>query len=171
MEAVQVRITHIFTSPGHDFKGRHGLERLANGTEAHERVVCEAGRGLQGDRYAEKKGGHKGQVTFFNGEVLREVGAALGLEHVPPDAFRRNVILEGVDVNDLLGRTFSLGGVRFEGTEASHPCHWMDVALVPGTRDLLKGKGGLRAKILESGILRTGEAELVLEDPLPYLVE
>ena len=113
MEAVQVRITHIFTSPGHDFKGRHGQARLANGTEAHE----------------------------------------------------------GVDVNDLLGRTFSLGGVRFEGTEASHPCHWMDVALVPGTRDLLKGKGGLRAKILESGILHTGEADLVLEDPLPYLVE
>jgi MOSC domain-containing protein YiiM len=95
--------------------------------------------------------------------VLREVGEALGLEHVPPDAFRRNVILEGVDVNDLLGRTFSLGGVRFEGTEPSHPCHWMDVALVPGTRDLLKGKGGVRARILQSGILRTGDAELIFE--------
>lgn len=163
MPTAQVRIIHIFTSPGHDFKGRHGQERLSNGSEAHESVVCEAGRGLQGDRYAKKESGHKGQVTFFNGEVLREVGAALGLEHVPPDAFRRNVILEGVDVNDLLGRTFSLGSVRFEGTEASHPCHWMDVALMPGTSTLLKGKGGVRARILESGILRTGEAELVLE--------
>jgi MOSC domain-containing protein YiiM len=162
-EAVQVRITHIITSPGHDFKGRHDKGRLENGTEAHECVVCLPGRGLQGDRYAEKESGHKGQVTFFNGEVLREVGAALGLEHVPPDAFRRNVILEGVDVNDLIGRRFSLGGVRFEGTEASHPCHWMDVALVPGTRDLLKGRGGLRARILESGILRTGQAALILE--------
>ncbi len=162
-ETVQVRITHIITSPGHDFKGRHGKGRLENRTEVRERVACLPGRGLQGDRYAEKENGHKGQVTFFNGEVLREVGAALGLEHVPPDAFRRNVILEGVDVNDLIGRRFSLGGVRFEGTEASHPCHWMDVALVPGTRDLLKGKGGLRARILESGILRTGQVELILE--------
>lgn len=164
MQAGQVRITHIFTSPGHDFKGRHGRGRLSNGSAAHECVVCEAGRGLQGDRYAEKASGHKGQVTFFNGEVLRELEAALGLEHVPPDAFRRNVILEGIDVNDLLGRTFSLGGVRFEGTEASHPCHWMDVALVPGTRDLLKGKGGVRARILASGILRAGDAELVFEN-------
>jgi MOSC domain-containing protein YiiM len=165
MEAghVRIAITHIFTSPGHDFKGRHGQERLSNGSEAHECVVCEAGRGLQGDRYAEKEDGHKGQVTFFNGEVLREVGEALGLKHVPPDAFRRNVILEGVDVNDLLGRTFSLGGIWFEGTEPSHPCHWMDVALVPGTRDLLKGKGGVRARILQSGILRTGDAELIFE--------
>jgi len=160
----QVRITHIFTSPGHDFKGRHGQDRLTNGTEGHEWVVCEAGRGLQGDRYVLKEAGHKGQVTFFNAEVLREVGGALGLEEVPPDVFRRNVIVEGVDVNDLIGREFALGGVQFEGTEACSPCHWMDVALVPGTRDLLKGKGGLRAKILESGILRTGEAELILEN-------
>lgn len=164
MEAGQVRITHIFTSPGHDFKGRHGRERLVNGSAAHECVLCEAGRGLQGDRYAEKESGHKGQVTFFNGEVLHELGVALGLEHVPPDALRRNVILEGIDVNELLGQRFSLGGVRFEGTEASDPCHWMDVALVPGTRDLLKGKGGVRARILESGILRTGDAELIFEN-------
>jgi MOSC domain-containing protein YiiM len=163
-EHVQVRITHILTSPGHDFKGRHGEPRLENGTKTHECVACLPGRGLQGDRYAEKEYGHKGQVTFFNGEVLREVGAALGLDQVPPDAFRRNVILEGVDVNDLVGRTFSLGGVRFEGTEASRPCHWMDVALVPGTRELLRGKGGLRAKILDAGILRTGTTELVLEN-------
>lgn len=162
-ERAQVRITHILTSPGHDFKGRHGRQRLDHGSEAHECVACLPGRGLQGDRYAEKESGHKGQVTFFNGEVLREVGAALGLARVPPEAFRRNVILEGVDVNDLVGRTFSLGGVRFEGTEPSQPCHWMDVALMPGTRDLLQGKGGVRAKILEAGILRTGPSELVLE--------
>jgi MOSC domain-containing protein YiiM len=163
-ERAQVRITHILTSRGHDFKGRHGKPRLENGTEEHDCVACLPGRGLQGDRYANKESGHKGQVTFFNGEVLREIGEALGLDHVPVDAFRRNVILEGVDVNDLVGRRFSLGGVRFEGTEPSSPCHWMDVALVPGTRDLLEGRGGLRARILEAGILRTGPAELVLEE-------
>lgn len=162
MGRAQVRITHIFTSPGHDFKGRHGQDRLTNGTEAHECVVCQAGRGLQGDRYVMKEEGHKGQVTFFNAEVLREVGEALGLEEVPPDAFRRNVIVEGVDVNDLIGREFTLGGVQFEGTEACSPCHWMDVALVDGAMGLLKGRGGLRARILQTGILRTGEADLIL---------
>ncbi len=161
-EGIQVRITHILTSPGHDFKGRHGQDRLHNGTRAHESVVCETGRGLRGDRYAVKEEGHKGQVTFLNGEVLREVGEALGLDEVPPDAFRRNVILEGVDVNELIGWEFTLGGVRFEGTEACTPCHWMDVALEAGAMDLLKGKGGLRARILETGILRTGPTELVL---------
>jgi len=163
MGRAQVRITHIFTSPGHDFKGRHGQDRLENGAEVHECVVCEAGRGLHGDRYAGKEEGHKGQVTFFNAEVLREVGEALGLAEVPPDAFRRNVIVEGVDVNDLIGLEFTLGGVRFEGAEACSPCHWMDVALVDGAMDLLKGKGGLRARILQSGILRTGSTELILE--------
>ena len=161
-ESVPITVKHILTSPDHDFKGRHGQGRLDNGTDSHERVVCEAGRGLQGDRYVRKEHGHKGQVTFFNGEVLRAVGEALGLEEVPPQAFRRNVIIEGVDVNELIGREFTLGGVRFEGTEACSPCHWMDLALVPGTMDLLKGKGGLRARILETGILRTGQTELIV---------
>jgi hypothetical protein len=38
----------------------------------------------------------------------------------------------------------------------------MDQALVPGTEDFLQGKGGLRARILSSGNLRIGEAELSL---------
>lgn len=160
IEPRSVIIRHIFTSPGHDFKGRHGQGRLEHGIEEHESVVCEAGRGLQGDRYAEQPEGHKGQITFFNAEVLREVGAALGVDDVPPHAFRRNVILEGVDVNELAGREFTLGGIRFEGTEPSTPCYWMDVALVEGTAVHLQGKGGLRAKILESGILRAGPTEI-----------
>lgn len=166
MRRYPVRITHIFTSPGHDFKGRHGRGRLHHGSRSHECVVCEAGRGLEGDRYARRDAGHKGQVTFFNGEMLREVGAALELEEVPPDAFRRNVIVEGADVESLVGRTFVLAGVRFEGTETSNPCHWMDVALAKGAMEALKGKGGLRAIILETGILRTGATELVVESDL-----
>ena len=161
---IDVTIHHIFTSPGHDFKGRHGKGRLEHGIEEHECVVCQAGRGLKGDRYARQPEGHKGQITFFNAEVLRDVGEALGLDEVPPSAFRRNVILEGVDVSDLAGREFTLGGIRFKGTEPSTPCYWMDIALVKGTAVQLEGKGGLRARILETGILRTGPAEMRIHD-------
>jgi MOSC domain-containing protein YiiM len=158
-----VTVTHIFTSPGHDFKGRHGHGRRDHGVVTHECVVCEAGRGLRDDRYAAAPEGHKGQVTFFNAEVLEEIGEQLGIEEVPPHAFRRNVVLAGIDLNELVGRRFTLGGIRFAGTEPCSPCHWMDVALVDGTADLLAGKGGLRARILESGILCTGPTELTLD--------
>ena len=159
-----ITVRHIFTSTGHDFRGRHGKGRLDHGVEEHESVVCEAGRGLRGDRYSIMPEGHKGQITFFNAEVLSEVAEALGLDTIPPHTFRRNVIVEGVDVSELVGREFSLGGVRFAGTEPSAPCYWLDVALVEGTKEQLEGKGGLRAKILESGILRTGPTRLQIHD-------
>jgi hypothetical protein len=37
----------------------------------------------------------------------------------------------------------------------------MDWALAPGARDLLRGRGGLRASPLTSGVLRVGPVVLV----------
>jgi MOSC domain-containing protein YiiM len=79
-----------------------------------------------------------------------------------PQAFRRNVLLEGADLNALIGHRFTLGGVEFEGTGESKPCYWMNAAVAPGAEDWLKGRGGLRAKILSDGKLAVGVAEISL---------
>ena len=65
------------------------------------------------------------------------------------------MITAGVDLNELIGRKFRIQGVHFLGTEECRPCHWMDQAFAPGATDFLKGRGGLRAIILNDGILRT----------------
>jgi len=70
------------------------------------------------------------------------------------------VIVQGVDLPSLIGREFVLGGVRFEGSEECRPCYWMDQALAPGAEEFLAGKGGLRARILNSGTLEKGPATL-----------
>ena len=67
---------------------------------------------------------------------------------------RRNIIVEGQDLNALIGREFDVQGVRFLGTEEASPCLWMDEAFGKGALQALVGKGGLRAKILQSGKLR-----------------
>ena len=46
-------------------------------------------------------------------------------------------------------------GVRFLGMEECRPCYWMDGAFAPGAQEFLKGRGGLRAKILATGQLRS----------------
>ena len=43
--------------------------------------------------------------------------------------------------------------MRFRGVEECRPCYWMDQAIAPGAEAWLKGKGGLRAKILSDGWL------------------
>jgi MOSC domain-containing protein YiiM len=72
-----------------------------------------------------------------------------------PALARRNVITRGVDLNELIGQDFELQGVRFLGMEECRPCYWMDRAFAPGAHEFLKGRGGLRAKILTDGSLRS----------------
>jgi MOSC domain-containing protein YiiM len=164
LETSQVTVTHIFTSPGHDFKGRHGLARENHGVESHERVECVAGKGIVDDRYYSREKGHKGQITFFSAEVARAAREHFGLPPFSPSVFRRNVVVEGLDLNGLVGWEFTLGGVRLVGTEECSPCYWMDEALVPGTEEFLQGRGGLRTRILTSGILACGPVDLVVSE-------
>ena len=152
-----VRITHLYLSPGHNYFGHHGREPDEHPMLAVPEVECVAGRGLRGDRFFDYKPDYKGQITFFAGEIYNELCATLLQPGAPlpePAAFRRNVITRGIDLNTLVGVEFTLQNIRFLGTAECSPCYWMDAAFAPGTEAALKGRGGLRAKILTDGILR-----------------
>jgi molybdopterin synthase catalytic subunit/MOSC domain-containing protein YiiM len=146
----------IYISPGHDFRGRHGLGRLDHGMLPLAEVECLAGRGLKGDRYAEREPGHKGQVTFFDAATVDAVRALHQQPDIPASAFRRNLIVRGVNPGDWIGRRFLFQGIVFEGSEECRPCYWMDETIAPGTEEFLRAdcRGGLRARILTNGILR-----------------
>ncbi len=159
---MNVEILHLFVSPGHDFKGRHGLGSLDHGVVSLEELECVAGSGVRGDRYFDFKEDYKGQITFFSAEVYEAVKEQFGLPELAPSAFRRNVMVRGVDLNGLIGKRFEIGGVVFEGSEEAAPCYWMDEACAEGVEEFLKGKGGLRARIREGGVLRKGSWELVV---------
>jgi MOSC domain-containing protein YiiM len=109
---------------------------------------------LRGDRFFDYKPGYKGQVTFFEMEVLEALGTALGGGKFPPAAVRRNVFTRGLDLSLLIGTEFEFQGVRFAGMEECRPCYWMDEALGPGAEAWLRGRGGLRCRILSDGWLR-----------------
>jgi MOSC domain-containing protein YiiM len=118
-------------------------------------IECVAGRGICGDRYFDFKDDYKGQITFFSGDVFDKLCATLGLEDRSPATARRNVTTRGVNLNEFIGKEFEIQGVRFYGTQECAPCYWMDGACGPGAQDVLRGNGGLRAKIISSGRLRS----------------
>ena len=149
-----MQIRHLYISAGHNFVGHHGRPPGENPVLPVAEVECVAGRGLRGDRYFNHQENYKGQVTFFSTEIYREICAALGVKDREPSAFRRNVITEGADLNELIGRDFEVQGVRFRGIEECKPCYWMETAFAPGAEEFLKGRGGLRAVILSDGKLR-----------------
>jgi MOSC domain-containing protein YiiM len=156
-------IEHIFISPDHNFVGHHGGSPGVNPTESKERVNLLSGRGIEGDRYAQKEEGHRKQITFFNMDAIDMLEKEMG-KAVSPEVVRRNVFVRGMDLPSLVGKTFTLQGVKFVGVDACPPCYWMDEAVGPGAEALLKGNGGLRARILTDGVLSVGAGSLEIHE-------
>ncbi len=125
-----------------------------------EFLDIEAGKGILGDRFFDYKPDYKGQVTFFEEETFLALGQLLGVGGKDMGVFRRNVITRGIDLNSLIGKTFTIQGVEFLGAEEAKPCYWMNQAFAPGAEEALRGKGGLRAKALTSGRISIGAAAL-----------
>ena len=149
-----MEILHIYISPGHSFAGRFGKEAADHPMTEVPQIDCVAGSGIRGDRYFDHKPDYKGQITFFAMEVLETLRHELNLPNARPQATRRNAFIRGADLPALIGQQFEIKGVRFEGVEESRPCHWMNSALGPGAEEWLRGRAGLRCRILTNGFLR-----------------
>ena len=126
-------------------------------TIATDAVTTIAGRGIEGDRYCALDTEPSQQITLIECEVIdqfnRETGSELSYE-----MFRRNLVTEGVQLNDLVGEAFYVGEVRLRGHELCEPCFYLQERLK--VADLVKRlthKGGLCCEILTSGTIRSGD--------------
>jgi MOSC domain-containing protein YiiM len=149
-----VKVRHIFISPGHNYFGHQDQPAGTHPTIEVPEVECVARRGLKGDRFFDFKPDYKGQVTFFSQEIFDALCAELKVTGKSPGVSRRNIVIEGVDLNSLVGKDFHIQEVAFRGMAQCSPCHWMDHAFAPGAESFLQNRGGLRAQILTSGKLR-----------------
>ncbi len=149
-----VEVVHLYRAPGHSYVGRHGQTPLDNPMIEVDQLECVAGRGIVGDRYFDHRQDYKGQVTFLAWETHDDLCRHFQRTDAAPWVYRRNVITRGVNLNAWIGQEFEIQGVRFSGTEEARPCYWMDQAFGPGAEQRMRGHGGLRARILTSGILR-----------------
>jgi MOSC domain-containing protein YiiM len=132
---------------------------LLNAVDQAEAVV---GKGLQGDRYFSnegtfsKPGSADREVTLIESEALeglaREYNVAL-----EPAAARRNLVTRQVPLNHLVGREFVVGSVVLRGIRLCEPCGHLEKLTIQGVKDGLRHRGGLRAQIIQGGILRQGD--------------
>jgi len=122
-------------------------------------VLAVPGQGLQGDRYFAADGAGPGEaLTLIEAGALEEVGLS------GPQS-RRQVVVRGVGLNDLVGKRFWVGDVECLGVELCEPCLHLQKLTRPGIIKDLLHRGGLRADILSGGTIRVGDK--VLEDLSP----
>ena len=128
--------------------------------ELPQAVEALAGRGLAGDRYCltEAATGRaaKGNITLIERasfDHLRSLG--LGVEE---HELRRNVVVSGLDLNQLVGSEFTIGSVRCLATELCEPCRQIERLTHDGVLKALVGRGGIRAEILSGGLISIGDS-------------
>lgn len=119
-------------------------------------AVAEPNRGLVGDRYADPDPEYTGwdfsTITLIEAEAVEGVG-------LNPGESRRNITVRGIALNPLVGQRFTVGGVVCEGVELCHPCAGLEKRLErPGLVKQLVERGGLRARVIEGGEIRVGDA-------------
>jgi MOSC domain-containing protein YiiM len=118
--------------------------------------------GLEGDRYCTGRGYYSPfdvcEVTLVQAEALEEIRETTGID-LSDGRHRRNLVVRGGDIHDLLGSRFELGGATLEGTRPRPPCrHVEEVAGEDGVmRALKEGRGGICARVAEPGSIAVGD--------------
>ena len=115
------------------------------------------GQGIKGDRYCGQDTDPARQLTLVESEVIDQFNQETASEF-SYEMFRRNLVTEGVQLNNLVGETFYVGEVWFRGHELCEPCRYLQDRLK--VTDLVKRlthKGGLCCEILTSGTIRSGD--------------
>lgn len=150
---------------GTDRVGIVELVALAAEAEAPMQVVrsVEAveGRGLVGDRYERGAGtfsdpsGHGYDLTLVEAEALEELSARN--VDLPPAEARRNLVVRGVALDDLIGLRFKVGEVECYGQRRCEPCAHLERLTKPGVLRGLVHRGGLRADVVSDGVIKTGD--------------
>jgi hypothetical protein len=155
------------TEPGSGTESVGTVELIALAAEAEGpmQAVSSAeaveGRGLLGDRYerqvgtfsSPKGGGY--DLTLVEAEALEELSAK-GVELSPIEA-RRNIVVRGIALDELIGRRFMVGEIECYGQRRCEPCAHLERLTRPGVLRGLVHRGGLRADVLSSGRIRTGD--------------
>jgi MOSC domain-containing protein YiiM len=130
--------------------------------EAHDRIAARAGGGLAGDRYdagsghwsAARRSGDG--LTIIAAEVLDDLERQQGIVLRPGDT-RRNITTRGVDLEALIGSTFTIGTVSARGVRRCEPCSYLDGLLGQELLYHLVHRAGIRAEILTDGEIAVGD--------------
>jgi MOSC domain-containing protein YiiM len=150
--------------------GLHVAPEAGDPPAARERVRVVDG-GIAGDRYCRGAGhfsrvGDGHPVTLVGARAVADAERAVG-QSLPPGWHRRNVVVDGADLDAARGATLAVGDARLRVTRDRPPCaHLESTVGVAGVVDALRDRAGVCAEVVGPGAVAVGDAVRVA-DPSP----
>jgi len=121
-----------------------------------------SGKGIIGDRHFRDLNNNKGQITLIEKENIDYYNNKYKTEISYID-FRRNIITEGIALNNLIKKKIEIGTIKIFPYELCRPCLHLE-RMVKG-KDIIKEfllRGGLRCEVLVSGKIKIGDTIRIL---------
>jgi MOSC domain-containing protein YiiM len=126
-------------------------------------AILEKGKGIVNDRYYENFKEKKEQVTLIDLEDINNFNIQIK-QNIEAKDFRRNIIVSGINLNELIDKKIKINKVTLKIHEICQPCKYLQDRLkTPGLVKMLLNKSGVRAEILSSGSLSVGDAIKILK--------
>jgi len=120
-------------------------------------VEAIAGKGLINDKHFKDGNEVRCQITLIEIENINYYNR-ISNTTIPAISFRRNIITEGIKLNELVGKEFIIGKVRVKAHDLCRPCKYLEESLKQ--KNIVKEflyKGGLRCEILADGKIFIGD--------------
>ena len=127
-----------------------------------ESVEVVADKGIIGDRHFREYNDPYSQLSLIESENINYYNIKYSL-NIPYVEFRRNIVTEGIQLNNLVGKRFLVGSVELEGIDLCRPCRHLSELLNQDNiiKEFLR-KGGLRCQILSSSKIDVGDVIKIL---------
>lgn len=131
--------------------------------QARHKIEVIKGKGIVGDRNFDQHRWHGQNITLIESENIDAFNQQYQ-QIIPPQDLRRNLITQGIKLNQFIGKIFYIGQVKLIGTELCEPCHALSQNLsnkIITSNHVIKAfteKAGIRANILSSGNITVGMA-------------
>ena len=127
-----------------------------------ESVEVVADKGIVGDRHFREYNDPYSQISLIESENINYYNIKYSL-NIPYVEFRRNIVTEGIQLNNLIGKRFLVGSVELEGIDLCRPCRHLSELLNQDNiiKEFLR-KGGLRCQILSSSKINVGDVIKIL---------
>ena len=121
-------------------------------------AFLEKGKGIVNDRYYGNFKEEKEQVTLINIKEINDFNSLID-KNIDAKDFRRNIIVSGINLNELINKKIKINSVTLKIHEICQPCKYLqDKLKIPELVKILINKSGVRAEILSSGSIAVGDA-------------